>query len=459
MSIHVELQNLAVNTILQVQHIPDLDAALMGLDAPVQETEETEPKQNIVFFNSYDESVLCAKAFRVLKNLVFEISTDSIDFPEQATPIVSQIYRWLTSPQSRLYDPALHNLVQKLLKKVFMQLIAEMKRLGARLVYASFSKIIIATNKHSYKDAKEYFKFIKKTIIQKRELFHYLQMEPVNYWEVLLFKDLQNYVAYDVTAQADGEFLGIVDGDAEGFDERSGSEVEAEADRTDKALQFHVLLASYFPEAVSTALSYELVRLVADLQRAKKQVLKTLTPAEQAAASAEESRLKAADGQLGAMTAEERQDDVVSDLIAEWHRGEQSSESIGVGSLTGVLQRVADAEKLVLQDLAAHVFDTCQDLKQDVLASREEFAAHASSLEHLVVPEFSVDNPALEFIKVCCYMVSLKKSFSAPIQALKRNLLRDVNVREFAPEAQFVDPGHSYIIPNIARLIQSVCCR
>jgi hypothetical protein len=105
-SIHVDLQNLAVNTILQFQHIPDLDAALLGLDS-AQDTEEEDKDstKHMLNFNTYDESILCARAFRVLKNLVFEISADTVDFP-QATPLVDSVYRWITSPQSRLYDPA-----------------------------------------------------------------------------------------------------------------------------------------------------------------------------------------------------------------------------------------------------------------------------------------------------------------------------------------------------------------
>jgi DNA polymerase epsilon subunit 1 len=449
-SIHVDLQNLAVNTILQFQHIPDLDAALLGLDS-AQDTEEEDKDstKHMLNFNTYDESILCARAFRVLKNLVFEISADTVDFP-QATPLVDSVYRWITSPQSRLYDPALHKLVQKLIKKVFLQLLAEMKRLGARLVYASFNKLIIATDKHRDKDAKEYFNFIKKTIIQKRELFQYLHMEPVNYWEVLLFKDVQNYVAVNMVKQSAHDIL-----DADGLEEQEAvSEEDSIASQDDSRpdLLIQVLIATYFPEKVKAAIVVVLVQLVTEIRAAKQHVLRSLTPADRAAAAAHQSRMKAADGQLGAMSAQERQDEVISDLIAEWHRGEQAtSSSSDQSGVSSAILKLAEAEKKILQDIASLLYETCRDLKKMALASEEEFKAHSSQMKHLVVPGFNLDNPPLEFIKVCCYMLSLKKSFTGQIQALKRNLLRDVGVREFAPEAEFIDPGHSYMIPNVVR--------
>ena len=54
---------------------------------------------------------------------------------------VINFYRWLRSPSSFLYDPALYRTLLNLMKKLFMQLIAEFKRLGATIVYASFAKV------------------------------------------------------------------------------------------------------------------------------------------------------------------------------------------------------------------------------------------------------------------------------------------------------------------------------
>jgi DNA polymerase epsilon subunit 1 len=63
-----------------------------------------------------------------------------------ADMLVDHLYRWISSPTSRLYDPALHMLVHNLTKKVFIQLRAELQKLGAKIVYASFNKVRTTTH-------------------------------------------------------------------------------------------------------------------------------------------------------------------------------------------------------------------------------------------------------------------------------------------------------------------------
>ncbi len=87
-----------------------------------------------------------------------------------------------------LYEPALCRMIHKLMKKMFMQLIGEFRRLGASIVYADFSKILICTKKRRMEDASAYIKFILGSI-KSRELFHSLQMEPTMCWEYLLWMD------------------------------------------------------------------------------------------------------------------------------------------------------------------------------------------------------------------------------------------------------------------------------
>ena len=45
------------------------------------------------------------------------------------------------SPNAFLYDPALRKTLLNLMKKLFVQLIAEFKRLGAIVVHADFNRV------------------------------------------------------------------------------------------------------------------------------------------------------------------------------------------------------------------------------------------------------------------------------------------------------------------------------
>lgn len=74
------------------------------------------------------------------------------------------------------------------MKKLFVQLLNEFKRLGAVIVHANFNKIIICTKKNNFSDAAGYVKFIEKNIRQK-ELFHGIQITESQSWHLLLWLD------------------------------------------------------------------------------------------------------------------------------------------------------------------------------------------------------------------------------------------------------------------------------
>lgn len=77
------------------------------------------------------------------------------------------------------------------MKKLFVQLVAEFKRLGSVIVYANFNKIILCTKKRDIGDAIEYVNFVTKSILNK-ELFHSINftLQPNACWQYLIWLDL-----------------------------------------------------------------------------------------------------------------------------------------------------------------------------------------------------------------------------------------------------------------------------
>lgn len=106
--------------------------------------------------------------------------------------LMMHFYRWLTSGTALLYDPALQQLVYGLMRKVFLQLLGELKRLGATVVFANFNRIILTTNKHSREHAAAYAAFLVKTV-KAKSLFSWLEIEPAAYWETLHWMDDANF--------------------------------------------------------------------------------------------------------------------------------------------------------------------------------------------------------------------------------------------------------------------------
>lgn len=61
------------------------------------------------------------------------------------------------------------------MKKLFLQLVAEFKRLGCVIVYANFNKIVVCTKKTNVEDGLANVEFVVNSI-RNRELFHSIEI-------------------------------------------------------------------------------------------------------------------------------------------------------------------------------------------------------------------------------------------------------------------------------------------
>lgn len=156
-------------------------------------------------FAGYDDSALSSPAFRVLRATVStwvrDVSLHNNKFADQQMIHFYRYYikvlknyvtmvfsRWLRSPNALLYDPALPRTLHNLMKKLFIQLIAEFRRLGSTVVFADFSKVLLCSRKLSVRDALDYVEYILASV-RNKELFHSIHIETTQCWEYLLWLD------------------------------------------------------------------------------------------------------------------------------------------------------------------------------------------------------------------------------------------------------------------------------
>ncbi|KAK8809818.1 hypothetical protein WA158_000761 [Blastocystis sp. Blastoise] len=59
------------------------------------------------------------------------------------------------------------------------------------------------------------------------------------------------------------------------------------------------------------------------------------------------------------------------------------------------------------------------------------------------------NNPLLDFVKYLCELLQLDSDFEPLHLSLKRQLLKNIHVREFSPEAQYMNPLSSLVIPAV----------
>lgn len=207
MCIEFELFKLDIDSVLQSQHVNDLEGT--NYDEALLEVKEHIKRSNndAQLDQVFDDAVLCFSAFRVLKSMVSALFSDvQEDENYLADVLLMSFYRWLRSSHAKLYDPSMSRMIYKLMKKVFLQLLSSLKKLGATIVYADFNRVVIATNRVTLADTKDYIQFITNSI-SKNNLFSWIELRPKRYFSHLLWYNSSNFagVEWTDTTEEDNE--------------------------------------------------------------------------------------------------------------------------------------------------------------------------------------------------------------------------------------------------------------
>jgi DNA polymerase epsilon subunit 1 len=83
-------------------------------------------------------------------------------------------------------------MVQKIIRKTFLQLIECLREMNSKIIYASYNKIIIYTNKSTSAECVGYIEYITNAI-SKKPLFEHINLNISTIWKILLFKDIYNF--------------------------------------------------------------------------------------------------------------------------------------------------------------------------------------------------------------------------------------------------------------------------
>ncbi|VAH03415.1 unnamed protein product [Triticum turgidum subsp. durum] len=383
-SVELKIHHLAVNSLLKSSQVDEMEGGSIG------NFENDIPPGPNATETDYNDASLCLPAFQVLKQLIQRCISDAVSSGNVfADAILQHLYRWLCSPRSRLHDPALHRLLHNVMKKVFALLLAEFRKLGANVIFANFSKIIIDTGKVDLPSARAYCDSLLKTL-QTRDLFEWIELEPLHYWHSLLFMDQYNYGGIQAKTQ------NVTSADSSDGD-----------DDIDIVSSWNI--AEYLPKATQD----HFVLIVSEFLYVPWKYMK-----EQVACRAAMRDDTSCTPSITIMAAENLEGQVVDYL-----RGQ-------IGTYF--------AEKLLttVSDILLHFKGK---------GKSESVGPSNSELD----PHLHKGGAALEFIKHICAVLALDQNVQHDILRMRKNLLKLVRVKEFAPEAQFQDPYASFILPNV----------
>ncbi|TMW61838.1 hypothetical protein Poli38472_010901 [Pythium oligandrum] len=382
--VELELDGLAVNALLVASHIDSIE----GISNHQVSLDFDDGNGGS---SGHEESDRCEEAFRLLRSMVTNLFKDFLASRNKfADHLLQQFYRWLCSPHALSYDPALQARVKQLMEKVFLQLLAEFRRLGAQIVYADFSKIILCTKKSDLENAQTYVSFIIQTVLGK-ELFQILSMTPKKYLEHLFFLDAENY---------GGVLLKTVNADQDAME----TDEHEETDEEKLEIISHWNVANFLPRGIDDyflLLVGQFIRRRAEFQRRK--ALKPHQALEEE--DADQAQL-----------AEEDQEKALTPIA-------KYSQRLVSSYFSDKLLRIVP--EIVTYNMGP-----------------ESFPVHAGS--HL-----PLESPALELVKFVSAVFQLEPTVDGPVQKMKRTLLKLLQVSEFSDEAVFRNPSLSFLVPDV----------
>lgn len=188
--IELQVRNLAINTVLTsalVNELEGSDSDLVGSSGMAGDGSGEGTNMAIA-----DQTSFASTGIVVLRDMVKAWWAEACQGSSAADMMVQHLVRWISSADSFLYDRSLHRYVQTLSRKALQQLMADFRRFGSNVVYASSTRLLVQTTKTEVGNAYAYSQYILKTL-RSKPLFHFLDLEIKEYWDYLLWYDAFNY--------------------------------------------------------------------------------------------------------------------------------------------------------------------------------------------------------------------------------------------------------------------------
>jgi DNA polymerase epsilon subunit 1 len=333
------------------------------------------------------ETSVSPVTFGILRGLVKTWLLDKIqgDFESPAGVAIDHFWRWISSHASNLYEPSLHRFIHGLMRKTFIQMLAEFKRLGSQVVYADLSRILLVTSKPPG-TAHAYATYIT-TAVTSHELFQHVYLNTERFYDFLIFMDPAN-------------LAGIVCEDPLAIDPPQELSVE---------MRWNI--QSFLPPAIQRDFHKVIRSFLVDFY---------------------DVRRKSSAGSRAPLRAiQNGPPDATQKDVGRLKEHEDSREFISRRLTRRMLKVVGGL-------LDRHR----NDMMDEETLPQWEFPILPGSYLHMT-------NPMLEFVKFACAVFALSKEFQIEVGLLKRSLLELVGIREFASEATFQNPCEPLKLSNV----------
>ncbi|KAH8103388.1 hypothetical protein BXZ70DRAFT_925423 [Cristinia sonorae] len=393
----ITVRNLAVNAVLHSVLVNELEgsggATAFDSSRTLDEYAGPDAQRDL----SLGESSVSPLTFSILRSLVKGWLADKIESGGSgpSTVVIKHFWRWISSSSSNMYDSSIHRFIHGLMRKTFIQMLAEFKRLGSQVVYADLSRILLVTSKPPG-TAYAYATYIT-TAVTSHELFQHVYLHTDRFYDFLLFMDQAN-------------MGGVICENMEAPQDPDAMDVEAPVG-SQIALEMTWNIETFLPPAIQ-----------ADFRSVIRFFLVEYFKLKQKFNGIARVPLRALENGMPDAT---QMDEVKEKEML-------SSQEFIARKLTRKVLRVVGS---------------IMERHRDAMMDEQELAKWEFPL--LPGSHLNMTNAALEFVKFVCAVFVLSKEHQIEVGLLKRNLLELVGVREFASEAAFQNPCEPLKMANV----------
>ncbi|KAF8310468.1 DUF1744-domain-containing protein [Clavulina sp. PMI_390] len=372
----IQVKNLAINSVMQAALVNEMEGSggATAFDS-TSHTIDDYSKGEAHSSATLGDSALSPAVFTEIKAVVRGWQSDSKIRP--ARDSLAHFGRWVASKSAHMYDTSIHKFVHELMKKTFIQMLAEFKRLGSSVVYADFGNIILLTSKPPG-TAAAYATYLLNAVTTN-DLFKFMGLKTITFYDYLLFMDRANLggvICDDPMAIEPSPIINI----------SSGWNIKA---------FLPPFVQAYFDEAVRNFIldRYRLHRKHSTSSRQPMRVI---------------------NGTQG---------DGAAPVDIEKAQESDATKTYITSKLTRRL--LSNVDDIMEEYKAA--------LHEPEMPAEFRFPVLPGSHLHMT-------NPSLEYVKFLCAVLACAQEFKVEVGLLRRNLLDLVGVKEFSDEAQFRNP-------------------
>ena len=375
--LEISVRNLAVNSVLHSVVVNELEGSggATAFDSSHTLDEFANGDQRPM---TLGETTLSPHAFSILRSIVKTWLLDKVrgNFDCPATITLDHFWRWVSSNVSHMYDPGMHRFIQGLMRKTFIQMLAEFRRLGANVIYADFTRLLLVTSKPPG-TAHAYATYILSAV-NSHELFQHIYLQTDRFYDFLLFMDEAN-------------LGGIVCEDPLAIDPPD-----------EIVMEMRWNIETFLPHPIQKDFSNIVRYFIVEMYRMRQKTNAT-----------QRVPKRALNGGPPDATQRDANKTQELDLTREFFAKRLTRKLLkAVGS-------VHERHRMALMD--------------EEELTEWDFPLLPGSHLHL-------SNPSLEYAKSVCAVIALAKEYHVEAGLIKRNVLELVGVREFAAEATFRNP-------------------